>query len=290
MKHQQQRLIFFIIGFFLIYILYLFGRALAQSLFFVHKDRINLVVYGPYTAVFSLGSYDGENYVINFPADTKVEVPGGYSLYRVGSLGKLVALERKPDIFRKTFSLATASFVDYYFYPQSVKLYYDIPEVAKADLFPQISQFILLKSNANLFDRIYILITFSQRSKERFRLVSWSGRGGNFFKENQGLLYQHVFREEKKKVQLIYKNTYHLAEGISIILEGNGIRVSDITQNSSQLFEGCSLFEEGTVRSKTSQAIADFFHCRLFSGSTGVYDIIFNLGSLEEEWEMSKNN
>ena len=106
----------YVIGLFFIFLLGLIiFKQYSSSLFSQKKDRVNVVFYGKNTVYYSLGKYDGVHYFISFYSDVKVKVPGGYGNYRIGGLGKLVELE-KSDIFRKTFSVTTASTVDRYFF------------------------------------------------------------------------------------------------------------------------------------------------------------------------------
>ena len=103
-RNRHQALYIFLIAFLLFYLLYKLFSAFSASLFFNRPSRLNVVIYGPSTVYYSFDSQDKQNYRIQFDPEVKVDVPGGYGKYRVGSLGKLVKLEHNPEIFKKTFS------------------------------------------------------------------------------------------------------------------------------------------------------------------------------------------
>src|SRR5689334_15962905 len=90
----------------ILFIGYLGFRYIGSALTIFKKDRVNIVVYGQNTAFYSIGLSDAGNYIVPFYPDLKIELPGGYGMYRVGAIGKLVELEKKPDILRRSFSQA----------------------------------------------------------------------------------------------------------------------------------------------------------------------------------------
>jgi hypothetical protein len=71
------------------------------------------------------------------------------------------------------------------------------------------------------------------------------------------------------------------------MLEGNGIRVSDLTLKDTGT-KRCEVIEQVAPHSATAHAIALFFNCTLKQGFTDVYDIIFVLGDREKDWEIAK--
>ena len=86
-----------------------------QSLFIKSRDRVNVLFYNRQVNLFSIGKDDNINYLVQFYPDIKVPVPGGYGIYRIGALGKMVLLEKKPELLKKTFAGVTSSFIDIYF-------------------------------------------------------------------------------------------------------------------------------------------------------------------------------
>jgi 7-cyano-7-deazaguanine synthase in queuosine biosynthesis len=265
---------------------------LKKTLFFGNKDRVNLVVYGNHATYYSLGIKTEGDYAISFPADLKIAVPGGYGQYRVGALGKLVSLEKKPQLLQNTFSLATYSFTDYYFYITSDEVFYGQDESISV---PSIKMLWSSGSNASLLDRIYLIFYFLNKKVQDFHQVTVASQkdsvgddifaAGEFQKKITGYLFQQSYRREQKSVQILYANSYTNASRVSKMLEGNGIKVGDISQEGS-LVRGCLVKENNNHPSMTAEAITRTFHCRWEQGNTFFYDIQFELGEKEKEWEI----
>lgn len=283
-----------IVLFILLYFLYKIILSFSQSLFVSNRNRINIIMYGAESTFYSLDKKDTRHYVMYFAPDLKMQVPGGYGNYRVGSLGKLVDLEKKPDLFSKTFSFATTTFVNYYFYPGGEEVFYgkDSPVEKKE---AKITDILFSKSNSGFFDRMYLAFFFVSKNTDDFNLIEYSERvnaiqndvyfqDDSFVKESIGLLYQTLYRDEQKSIQILYNENYDVAQSIGNLLEGNGIRVNDLSLdiNKSKV---CSVVESAPTHSNTAQDIAEFFKCELKKGSTDVYDIIFIIGNREEDWE-----
>lgn len=295
---KKNKVLYLIVGVSLtLYILFIGIRAFTNSLFFDSKDRINLVVYGQNPAFYSLAIQESRDYIVYFPADLKVQVPGGYGSYRVGSLGKLISLEKKPALYQKTFSLATSSFVNFYFYPDDGEVYYGEGTKDNFRKFT-LKDFFFMKSNATFLDRVYLSAFVLNKNIDNFRVLRYieSERvqddeffeAGEFTKKSIGLFYQKTYRNDKKTIQIAYNKEYETAESISNTLEGNGIRVSDITLNLQPKKE-CLVREVSAEHSITAKNIAEFFNCTLVVGNTDVYDIIFELGDRAKDWEVENN-
>ena len=266
-----------------------------HSLFGYRGDRVNFVMYGPQTAFYSLDKQDTRNYVMYFYPDLKMQVPGGYGNYRTGSLGKLAKLDNKPELLAKTFSIATTSFVTIYYYPNTEDVYYGTDIQSKPQI-PAMKDLLLMPGNAGIFDRIYLALTFIDKHDDDFKLMSYHSETekihkdvffeeDSFIKNSIGLLFQKQYRDEQKNIQVQYTKNYKVAERVSTLLEGNGIRVNDITLDMNRS-PACKVIEDSVVHSRTAEDIARFFNCTLTQGKTDVYDIIFVLGSLEKEWEI----
>jgi hypothetical protein len=273
-------------------LIYLF----ATSLFVWHPQRLNVAVYGQNARVYSLGLSDNIDYIIPFYPDLKVPVPGGYGYYRVGGLGKLVHLERKPDIFRRTFSAATLSFVNYYFYPKNNDAIYYGAENTQGEIdILGVREFFLYGSNANFFDRLYLYLRLHSLSRNDLmpinpRLAAQQLSGDHqlsttdFEKQYQGYLFSKTYRQEMKSVQIIYTKSYNTAMLLGSILQGNGIRVIDVSQKK-KVDSNCVISENGTQFSDTAKDMAAFFSCTLVNRPSDFADIIMTLGSKEQEWE-----
>lgn len=268
---------------------------LQVSLFFQKKDRLNIVFYGPDTVYYSVGKWDGVNYFISFYPDVKVKVPGGYGSYRVGGLGKLVELEKKADLYRKTFSVTTASTVDRYFYRKSSDIYYGQKELDEETLsLPGFSDIFFTPSNSNLFDRIYVYLQLAGKGRGKFTRIDYKSSLGtdeeffqdkDFAKKYLGFFFNRIYRKEQRQVQIQYSDSYKTAFFLSKVIEGDGIRVSDLSETDG-IKGRCQVIEEGTDFSRSARDLASFFGCNLKNGTTESSDIIMKLGTLEKDWEI----
>lgn len=265
------------------------------SLFLNSSDRIQFVVYGQETRLYSLSPKGNINYYVGYDPDLKIEVPNGYGTYRIGALSKLIAYEKKPELLNKSFSVATSSFVTYYFYPSSSEIYYsnDVPQTYKA---PSLSEIMLYKSNARLLDRVYLYLHILQASPSSFQNLDMDLltkkiqnqkhlSAEAFGKEYRGFFYNKTYRMERLSVQIKYTKSYDTAAAIGKILEGNGIRVVDISV-SEVIPKNCSLTTNSAAKSKTVEDIRRVFNCTLTKDKADTSDIIFNLGATETEWEL----
>ncbi len=265
-----------------------------KSLFFSRKDRINLVVYGQHTAYYSLGVRTAGNYIISFFPDIKLQIPGGYGAYRVGALGKLISWDKKPEILQRTFSLATYSFTDYYFYQGDQEVYFGSDSNFSL---PQAQAILSAQSNATFLDRVYLVFAFLNKRKSDFQQIpihADKNRSGDaifaadkFEKKYTGYLFQQTYRKEGKSVQIFYSDSYVDADRVGKMLEGNGVRVGDISQEGS-LVRGCVIREDSDNISLTAAALINVFHCQWKKGKTDFYDILFQLGEKEKEWEIKE--
>ncbi len=281
-----------IIFFGLIIIYFLFIN-LKSSLFFNRKDRLNIIVYGENTAFYSYGFKDGVNYFISYPADIKILVPGGFGYYRLGALGKLVDLENESNIFKKAFSSATGSFIDFYFYPKKNEIFFG--QEKKAVFFPKLTNFLINKTNASIIDRIYIFILFLTKQKNNFKQITNLPikKENNdiyfdekkFYDDQLGFFYQESMRREKANVQVIYSNSEENANVLSKIIEGQGIRVVDISYKSD--LKTCFVIEDSNQHLKTADVLVNFLDCRKKKAKTNPYDIILELGVKEKEWSIN---
>jgi len=298
MKNKNFKIFFLILV--LIFILYLLAITLRSSLIFKKKDRLNLVFYDKSSRFYSIGFSDGVNYFLSFPSDLKVLVPGGFGYYRLGGLGKLVALEKDPDIYRKTFSFLTVSFLDVYFYPKKPEVYFN---ESKSNMIikPNLKALLFDKSNVNIFDRLYLIFLFLQKKPAEFKKIQSLPiikKSNDLFLDQRrfidqisGFFYQGKIRKERINVQLIYSNSYKNADLITKIIEGEGIWVTDISNDLiikklSKKPSRCQIIESNNLNSLTAKYLNTFFNCFLTKGKTEPFDIIFKLGSLENNWAM----
>lgn len=284
--------------FLLVYLVAKIGFDISNSLFVKHTDRLNFVIYGQTPTFYSLGINEAGNYAIPFYPDLKTQIPGGYNYYRIGALGKIVQLDKKPELFKKTFSSITSTFVDFYFYEPSEEVFYGGKKDNEFVPKPQWSQIMYMKSNASFWDRLYflsILNKFQSNSVYDINYLPYERlkedtifRNDNFLEKYIGSFYQKTYRKENLNVQLLYsdKDKYNTVELISNMLNGNGIVVGDLSY-IDQKNKTCIVNENATKEfSKTSTSIAAFFGCKLEKRETDVYDILVELGDLQNTWEV----
>jgi len=272
-------------------------RSFVTSAFFRATDRTNIVFYGRDTALYSFGNADGVHYFVTFPPDSKIEVPGGYGRYRVGALYKLVSLERRPELFRRAFSAGIAAGVSYYFYPTKEEIYYGSDMSRDALPFPGMREIFFSNSNGNFFDRLYIYLQFRLRRTTDFSLIDTRTeiiddqqyfRDDVFAKTYLGYFYHRTLRAEGKTVQLLYTGSYKTAVYVGRIIEGNGIRIVDMTRVDERTAEGkdCTI-RDARPFSGTARELSELFGCSLIEGRGEVSDIIVTLGRNENDWEIA---
>ncbi|MFH0773403.1 MAG: hypothetical protein V1922_03780 [bacterium] len=273
-------------------------RHLFTSAFFVKEDRINILLYSSEPIYFSIERGGEVHYATTFNADSRTAVPGGYGVYRMGALGKLVTLEKNPELLKRTFSRITGSMIDYYFYPKSEAIYYGSDEKVR---FPSLSDLFICESNANFFDRLYIYFQFVGKHLSDFEEIHINKiqtgetvllSDVTFARQYLGYFYHKSLRKENKTVQLLYTNSYIAAKNMSRVIDGEGIRVVDIdvTEDSKTKEEykktECVVKENTNNNfSLTAEEIAHFFHCILKKGKGRVSDIVIEMGKREGEWE-----
>lgn len=266
---------------FICYVSILIYRNITNSVFLNSKERVNVIFYDETPKFYSLSTVD-VNYLIKFPSEIEVLVPGGYGKYRVGALGKLASLENKPEIMKKVFSSTTGTLVDLYFYPKNTEIYYN---GSNEKNFPKFSEILFSGSNANTLDRIFLFFKLFDRNDSGYKIVSFKKNifdEDQFRKNIQGNFYKKIFRRLGTNVQIIYSESYSTAMLFSHILEGEGIRVVDLSKGKISNSEGCRVITKKT--DSVSETIREFFGCRSEIGETTVSDIIFELGGLEKEW------
>lgn len=261
-----------------------------SSVFLKGRDKINVIFYGPTTKFYSLDRKN-TNYLLVFPNSTKVLVPGGYDRYRIGAIGKLASLEKKPEIIRKTFSVATSTMVDLYFFEKKTTIYYDDHNSEKP---PNFFDIFLTNSNANFVDRLFLGYIFSTNSKDSYQSIDLTPFESSleidnfdynsFYKKFQGSFFQRSYRKYDINVQILYPNSYKTAQMIGQLIEGEGIRVVDLSAQEQDI-GGCLLIaKKDIIATKTFERLRDFFKCQTKVGETTVSDIILELGSLEKDW------
>lgn len=293
LKSQVSKKSNVVIIFVIVCLLYYLFKSVTGSVFLKGRDKVNVVFYGESTRFYSLDQ-KSVNYLLSFSNLVKVIIPGGYDKYKVGAIGKLASLEKKPDIIKRTFSAMTSTLVDLYFYQKKTTIYYNNFSLKQT---PSLAEIFLTNSNANLIDKLFLLYIFSTNNKENFQTIDlgpFESGGSNsifdynsFYKKFQGSFFQRTYRNYDINVQIVYTKNYKTAQLISQMIEGEGIRVVDLS-NQDINSRGCLLItDKNTSTTKTYQRLADFFKCRTQIGETTVSDIILVLGDLENEWAIN---
>lgn len=296
-KRKPKYLFFYIIlsSFILGYLLYKGVTIFSHSLFASSPDRINIVMYGPQTRYYSIDTKTDRHYEISFPPDLKVDVPGGYGQYRIGSLGKLAKLDGNAHLLEKTFAATTTTFIHYYFFQESDEVYYGT-EMEESPQKPSTINVLFWSGNASVLDRLYLALMLFGEKDTQFNMIRYRKetdnilgdtifRNDSFMKKSIGLLYQSTYRDEQASVQILYPRQYKTAMRMSTLLEGNGIRVSDVSLDIDRS-DTCEVIYSADVPSQTALDISSYFACPLVQGKTDVYDIIFVLGAREKDWEI----
>jgi hypothetical protein len=296
----SRRRVLYAVGFgiILLYLIFKIGSDFSRSLFVTRPDRVNILVYGETPTFYSFGIRDVGNYAITFYPDLRVQVPGGYGYYRIGALGKLATLQDDPKLLSSAFTAVTSTFVDYSFLNPSGEVFYGGRDETRNAGKPSNWDIFRMRSNAAFFDKIYLMTLMNQIQPNSVHDIDYlpyeKAKNDTVFNEDNfldryiGVFYRKTYREDNRNVQLLYSNSgsYNTAEMISSVLNGNGILVGDISRRKNAKKQ-CRVIEEGSEPySRTAVMIAEFFDCRLERGDTDVYDILFELGSLEDSWEI----
>lgn len=269
-----------VLGLFLLYFLI---KNITSSVFLKDQDKINVVFYGNVSRLYSTAQSAEPKYLLTFSPGAKLLVPGGYGYYNAGALNKLVNLEKDPDLFKKIYSAACSCTVDLYFYPRQADIFYD--DVEKINFKPSIKEIFLNPSNATIFDRMMVFFNLVQKNNSYRQIEIGDDYDRIKFNEDyQGIFYKKSYRETGDNVQIIYAKSYETATLLSSVLDGEGIRVVDLTLG--QEFKGtCEIVARSDkLKSKTVIGLRDFFHCSVKVGEPTVSDIIMTLGQLEKDW------
>lgn len=282
LKHKN--LGFNLIWIFVLLVGYWGYKNVTSSVFLKNKDKINVVFFDNTTRYYSIDP-KGLDYFLSFPADAQMLVPGGYGHYRAGALNKLAMLEKKPDLIRKTFSWATSSMVDLYFYPPEGTIFYKQSE--DTDFSPTFYEIFLNPGNANLVDRFFVMGLLVGKSKNSYKGIK-VGNDFNqeeFTKDNMGIFYKRSYRNSQINVQIEYSKSYRTGLLISNILDGEGIRVVDLTSKGEVSDKPCEIItSKDNLGTEVAQGIKSFFGCRTIIGEATVSDIILKLGRVERDW------
>lgn len=267
----------------ILFCFFLIFAELKQSVLFSSRDRINVIIYDAKPTFYSIGKQDNVHYKGEFDSEISIVIPGGYGNYSIKALGELARIEKKPQLIQKSFSSLSASMVDYYFYS---------PDPNKSSKEPSFFKLLQYKSNASILDRFFLSFFLLNKKPSDYSLLTFENtkRVGEtiediYFKKYQGYFYQKTYRQENKNTQIVYSDETS-AKIISHILEGEGIRVVDLSYEE-KVPDTCQIItNQRGNNSQTVKYISSHFKCIIKLGETGGQDLIVKLGKeVQQAWE-----
>lgn len=259
-------------------------------------DRMNVVIYDEVPVLVFLGLSDKVNYVITFSHDDKVYVPGGYGRYRVGALGKLAHLQKDEDLVSRAFSSMISARVDHSIAPRSDAIYDDSKSAEPDFTALTIARHIFsgeYSFDGGLWDKVKLIYQLaSHRSSDFIQLkgtfkedpdgdIIFSEK--RFQKKYRGFFYQQALRDEAKSVQIEY-GTYTAGSVLSRIIEGQGIRVVDLSL--ADITDTCTVTHQGTQAPITAVYLGSKFGCHVQAGKVEGADIVVRLSNaMDAKWK-----
>ena len=292
------------VGLVSLYLIVMGARAAADSLSFMRRDRITMVVYGASPVVVSLGLSDSVSYILFFDNSMKVKAVGGYGEYKIGSIQKLAQLSGDEDLLRRTFSSVLSSHVDYYFAPKQKEVYFETKKLenfssSKAAYVSTVASPQQM-TNANFLERVYLLTALLKMRKLDFTQLKTNfvvpGTDGDTFDEDdffhyyQGFFYEPSLRNERDEVKIIYKDSLSADKNVSRILEGEGIRIIDLDRQDNKL-RRCLVQIDPSAMIKTqipkaAQFIVDALKCDTKVANIDDATILLYVGEdVEEDYQ-----
>lgn len=278
--------IYLLIGGLLIFFIFLiwFIRQFTSSFFTSKYQRVNIGIWGKRTIILSYNLSSPDHSLIVFSNSYEIEIPGGLKGYTVGAIGKLVDLERKPLIFKKALSSAGQLLIHKTQHENTSEVYFDDFGDPSSDdaLKSMIISSLLGPGDLNVLERIYIFFHLSEVVGPR------TSRAIVTSQKFEPKLYEKVFRNERKLVQLQYQKSSKTAYEFASMLENIGIRVSDvlsIDRGENRVISRCEVIEQEANVSETAKFLSAYFDCRIVRGETGIYNIKLILDQVtESEW------
>lgn len=262
---------------------YLLFQEYRQSLFSSPLARINVAIWGEHSYVISLGKTTRQHYIFLFPNSYEVMVPGGLKGYKIGALGKLSSLEKDTQLFAKAMGQGSGVFVHKYLFSSQTEIFEDdtwVESTNFSQMKKEIFAGILAPGDLNVFDRLFVYLSLQQAKPSQTTVVRVKGAVPEL------LLYDKVFRNEKKLVQLVFSQSERTAYFIADFLENTGIRVADISKNPKQSSQ-CVIIESSDQFSQTSRFLSSYFDCNLTRGDTGLYEVQWFLNDeVENRWKL----
>jgi len=285
MKNMRSRVPILIFGLSVVFLIlaYFLYKSYSASLYNSSLTRINIGIWGEHSYVLSLGKTTKQHHIFLFGNSYEVQVPGGLKGYKIGALGKLADLEKDPQLFIKAMGEGSGVFIHKYLQELDADIYYDdtwLDTLKFNDVKKELLSKVFLPGDLNIFDRIFVYLAIRDSTPSQSTLVKVKKEVPDL------LLYDKVFRNEKQLVQILYSDSERTAYFISRLLENTGIRVADISKNTSET-TNCVIVESAKNFSQTSRFISSYFGCELREGDTGLYEVQWILdGKVENRWKL----
>ncbi len=283
----------------LIYLAIVTVRVVYVSAIFARHDRVNVAFFGEEATILSFGLTDNVNYIVSLSHEQKIMIPGGYNQYPLGSLGKLVEIEKDPTILQRTFSSMTSAHINYFISPTKPDVYEkpdtDEPTYKKRDLIGKIFSSKYM-SNMNIIDKLYVSYLIGKRRQQDYVVLRSTVRrdeddGARIFSEKsfqkkyKGFFYHQSVREEGMEVQIRY-SMYKSAVTLSRVIEGQGIRITDFSLTDRTDVKRCLIRTNESKKTHTVQFLKRALMCDVEQGETEGVDVVLYLGKdLEALWE-----
>lgn len=282
---MRSRQIYLISGLFLflLVVIVLAWRSYQTSLFVLDRNRILVGIWlGEEAYVLSLPKESGQNHLLWYPPSQEVTIPGGLKNYKLGALAKVAQLESDPRLYTKAMSQLAGIPLEKTLYKSTQEVYYGEPEAhgTVSEIATQIRSSLWNLDGGSFWDKLFLYQKAGALRSSNTELYIK-------LKPDKANLYDRLFRNEKRLVQMTYSGLPETAFFLSRLLEGIGIRVSDIGPYTGPAIKQCVVTEKVGTQSKTAAYITGYFGCRYQTGDTGLYEIQFALGSdTIEEWRL----
>lgn len=282
---MRSRQIYLISGLFLflIVIFVLAWRSYQTSLFVLDRNRILVGIWlGEEAYVLSLPKESGQNHVLWYPPSQEVTIPGGLKNYKLGALAKVAQLESDPRLYTKAMSQLAGIPLEKTLYKNTQEIYYGEPEAygSISEIAAKVRSSLWNLQGGSVWDKLFLYQKAGALRSSNTELYVK-------LKPDKANLYDRLFRNEKRLVQMTYPGSPETAFFLSRLLEGIGIRVSDIGPYTGPVIKQCVITEKVGTQSKTAAYITEYFGCMYKTGDTGLYEIQFALGSdTIEEWRL----
>ncbi len=250
-------------------------RSYHSSLFALDRNRILVGIWlGDQAYVLSLPKESGQYHVLWYPPSQEVTIPGGLKKYKLGALAKVAHLESDLRLYTKAMSQLSGIPLDRTLYKDTEEVYYDDPQTEKSvsEVSSNIKSSLWTLKGASFWDKLFLYQKIGTMRSSNTELYIK-------LKPDKVNLFDRIFRNEKRLVQMTYPDTAGTAMFLSRLLEGIGIRVSDIGAYNGAVSKTCIVTEKTGSRTKTAAYITEYFGCQYQNGDTGLYEIQFTLGS-----------